>query len=361
MEEVKDMSRMSQLTASLALAGAIGLAAAVFAAPANAEVSFQGKTINVIINSNPGGGTDTFARLVSSALAQNLPGAPDLLYRNMPGGGGIQANNYFYSQVKPDGLSILTGSNTQISPPKLRGSAVKYNPAEYRYIGGTERLGSLMVVRKSEMGRLSDPAAKPLVQGDIDGERDGLLMGLWGKEFLGWNIRFVIGYASVPAVELAARRGEIDIFANGNGTIIARMSADGLDPITQLGTRDENDRIVARVAFPNVPVFDDMITPKLSGKALKAYLSWRGDQLIDKWIALPPKTPDDVVAAYRKAYLQATTEPKSKATLLKAFGDDWGSYSGSTIDKIVKALVETSEEDLAFLIELRKKHALPVN
>ena len=355
------MSRMPQFTAILALAGTLVLAVTEFAAPAHAQVSFQGKTINVIINSNPGGGTDTFARLISSAVARNLPGAPELVYRNMPGGGGIQANNYFYSQVKPDGLSILTGSNTQISPPKLRGSAIKYNPAEYRYIGGTERLGSVMVVRNSEKRRLTDPSAPPLVQGDIDGERDGLLMGLWGKEFLGWNTRFVIGYASVPTVELAARRGEIDIFANGNGTIIERMSADGLDPIAQLGTRDDNDKIVARLAFPHVPVFDDMITPKLSGPALKAYLSWRGDQLIDKWIALPPKTPDDVVEAYRKAYMQATTDPTSRAVLLRAFGDDWGSYSGATVDKIVQALVETSEADLAFLIELRKKHALPVN
>ena len=353
-----DRQRLSQ---SLLLTASLMWAAVSLAPPAAAQVSFQGKTIGIIINSNPGGGTDTFARLISTAMAHNLPGAPELVFRNMPGGGGIQANNYFYSQVKPDGLSVLTGSNTQISPPKLRGSAIKYNPAEYRYIGGTERLGSVIVVRDSEKARLSNPAATPLVQGDIDGERDGLLMGLWGKEYLGWNIRFVIGYASVPTVELAARRGEIDIFANGNGSIIARMAADGLGPIAQLGTRDENDRIVARAAFPNVPVFDDLITPKLSGKALKAYLSWRGDQLIDKWIALPPKTPDDIVAAYRKAYSQATTDPASKAVLLRAFGDDWESYSGATVDKVVQALVETSEEDLAFLIELRKKHALPVN
>ncbi len=328
---------------------------------AHAEVSFQGKTVNIIINSNPGGGTDTIARIVGSALVKQLSGAPDVLYRNLPGGGGIQANNYFHSQVKPDGLTLLTGSNTQISPSKLRGSAVKYNPADYRFIGGTERLGSVMVARNSERARLSDSSSQSLVQGDIDGERDGLLMSLWGKEFLGWNVRFVIGYTSVPAVELAARRGEIDVFANGNASVITRMDAEGLGPVVQLGTRDENERIVPRTAFPNVPLFDEIIMPKLSGQALKAYQSWRGDQLIDKWIALPPNTPDDIVDTYRKAYLQATTDPKSKDVLHKAFGDDWGSYSGVTVDKIVKALVETSEADLAYLVELKKKHGLPAN
>lgn len=353
------MERLFQLTVRLALTAAVTLSAGTFAVAAHAEASFAGKTINVIINSNPGGGTDSIARLVGTALVKHLPGQPEVMFRNLPGGGGIQANNYFYSQVKPDGLTILVGSNTQISPPKLRGDAVKYNPAEYRYIGGTERLGSVMVVRKSELARFNDPSAKPLVHGDIDGERDGLLMGLWGKEFLGWNVRFVIGYASVPAAELAARRGEIDVFANGTGTTILRMVGDGLDPVAQLGTRDEKDQIVPRTAFANVPVFDSLILPKLSGPALKAYQSWRGDQLVDKWLALPPKTPDDVVEAHRTAYQKTITDPKNQDILLKAFGADWGSYSGATMDKIVKALVATSEEDLNYLIELKKKHGLP--
>jgi hypothetical protein len=219
----------------------------------------------------------------------------------------------------------------------------------------------VMVVRDSEKARLTDSSKQPLVHGDIDGERDGLLMGLWGKEFLAWNIRFVIGYASVPAVELAARRGEIDIFANGNGSIISRMNAEGLGSVVQLGTRDDNDRIVPRAAFSGVPVFDDVITPKLSGAALKSYQSWRGDQLIDKWIALPPNTADDIVETYRHAYQQATADPKNKDVLQRAFGEDWGSYSGAAVDKIVEALVKTSEEDLAFLIELKKKHGLPAN
>lgn len=355
------MSGVARSISGLALAIALILSLSAVAGDGHAEVSFHGKTINIIINSNPGGGTDTIARLVGTVLVKHLPGEPDVTFRNMPAGGGIQANNYFHSQVKPDGLTLLTGSNTQISPPKLRNSAVKYNPADYRYIGGTERLGSLLVVRDSELPRLTDPSKQPLVQGDIDGERDGLLMGLWAKEFLGWNVRFVIGYASVPAVELAARRGEIDVFANGTGLTIMRMNAEGLGSVVQLGTRDDNDRIVRRASFSNVPLFDELITPKLSAQALQAYRSWRGDQLIDKWIALPPNTPDDIVETYRAAYQRATADPKNKDVLQKAFGEDWGSYPGASVDKIVKALVETSEEDLAFLIELKKKHGLPAN
>ena len=88
------MSPLKTLAASLA---AVGLS--VSAAAAN-EISFQGKTISLIINSTAGGGTDTAARLTGNALAKYLPGNPTIIYRNLPGGGGLKANNYFLVRLR---------------------------------------------------------------------------------------------------------------------------------------------------------------------------------------------------------------------------------------------------------------------
>lgn len=338
---------------------AVGIALCITSGTVNAQTTFQGKIVNVIINSNPGGGTDTYGRMITAAMAPYLPGNPDITIRNMPGGGGIQANNYFYSQVKPDGLTIIASSNTQLSPPKLRNQAVKYNPDEYRYIGGTERLGSVLIARHSKMAQLTNAKAEPLIHGDIDGERDGLVAGLWAKDVLGWNVRFVVGYAGVSAVELAARRGEIDVFANGNASIIKRLIGEGFQPLAQIGTRDDNDKIVRRAGFESVPLLDELLLPKLSGASLKAYQSWRGDQLVDKWLALPPKTPDALVEIYRKAYQATVGDPKNAETFRKTFGEDWTSYAGPSMEKIVKGLVATSQEDVDYVIALRKKHGLP--
>ena len=346
--------------ASGALAAGLMMAAAV-AWPARAEVAFHGKTVNIIVNSQAGGGTDTIARLVGSALAKNLPGDPAVNFRNLPGGGGIQANNYFYSQVKPDGLTLLSGSRTQISPSKLRGSAIKYNPAEFRFVGGTERLGTIIVVNKEGRPRIADPSAPPLVYGDVDGERSGVTALLWAKEFLNWNVRFILGYSGTPAISLAARRGEIDMISDSSVAHLEPLVEYGLVPLVQFGARGENDRMVARAAIPEVPIFDDVILPKLSGKALKAYRSWRGDQLVDKWLALPPKTPEDIVEAYRAAYMKAVADPKIIEINRREYGEDLPPYTGAAIDQVVKELVATDAEDLEFLINLKKKHGLPVN
>lgn len=327
---------------------------------AQAEVSFKGKTIKIIINSKPGGGTDANARLIGAHLARHLPGEPTVVFQNLPGGGGIKANNYFFAKVLPDGQTLLSGSRTQISPTKLRHKGVKYNPAQYSFVGGTERLGTVILVRKEERHRLLDPKAKPLVYGGIDGERTGAIAGAWAKEYLGWNIKYLLGYPGAADMFLAARRREIDMVANQNVSNVMPMVKDGLEPVVQIGVRDESGKMVPRTSFSKIGVFDELIRPKLKGPALKAYQTWLDDQLVDKWIALPPKTPADMVAAHRAAFLKAVKDPKFMEIAKQEFGEDFGVYSGAAMDKIVKSLVETSDDDLAFLVNLRKKHGLPV-
>jgi hypothetical protein len=350
--------RSKYLTAGAMLAFSPLLAGGI-STMASAETSLKGKTITIIINSKPGGGTDGNARLVGSNMADHLPGKPTVVFRNLPGGGGIKANNYFYNRVKPDGTTLLVGSRTQISPTKLRHKAAKYNPGEYRYVGGTIRLGTLVLIRKEQLPRLNDPAARPLAFGGIDGERSGTAMAAWAKEFLGWNIKFVLGYPGATDMIMSARRGESDMIANQNVYNVGPLLKEGMIALAQFGQRDDNGKMIPRTAFPKVPVFDDMIRPKLKGAALKAYQTWMDDQLVDKWMALPPKTPDAYVEVYRKAYAAVMKDRKFMDIAKREFGEDFEAYPGKTMDKIAQDLAATPTEDLAYFLNLRKKLGLP--
>ena len=42
----------------------------------------------------------------------------------------------------------------------------------------------------------------------------------------------------------------------------------------------------------------------------QAYEAWNDTNQIDKWYALPPKTPAKVVNAYRKAFAKAFKDPE---------------------------------------------------
>src|ERR1700752_2328813 len=94
-----------------------GLAALVFPHPPQAQdVSFAGKKIDMYIGSSPGGGTDLSSRLIGEFVVKYLPGKPAIVYRNIPGGQGVKALNYFATQVKPDGLGFAGGSQGHFDP-----------------------------------------------------------------------------------------------------------------------------------------------------------------------------------------------------------------------------------------------------
>src|SRR4051794_18734799 len=83
-------------------------------AAAQAPVTFQGKTITMLIDSAAGGGTDLTGRLLAPFLSKHLPGNPIVIVRNMPGAEGTVALNYFVQQVVPDGLTLITGAGPSI-------------------------------------------------------------------------------------------------------------------------------------------------------------------------------------------------------------------------------------------------------
>ncbi|MGH8514394.1 MAG: Bug family tripartite tricarboxylate transporter substrate binding protein, partial [Gammaproteobacteria bacterium] len=88
-------------------AAAAALAGHLLAYPAAAqEVSFAGKKIDMYIGSSPGGGTDLSSRLIGDFVVKYLPGKPTIVYRNIPGGQGVKALNYFAKDVKPDGTGF---------------------------------------------------------------------------------------------------------------------------------------------------------------------------------------------------------------------------------------------------------------
>lgn len=338
-----------------------GFALASYGSPAGAEVSYQGKTLSVIINSTAGGGTDITARMIGGLMPKYLPGQPQAVFRNMPGGGGVTAGNHFASRVAPDGLTILAGSRTQLSPAKLRQPQVKYDPSKYEYIGGDAFLGTIMLIRREALPRLTDPGAKPVVFGEIDGTRSGLIFSLWAKEYLGWNLRWVLGYSGTPAMFLAIHSGEIDMIANQwNSTQVAPMLAPGskFAAAAQLGVPDGSGKLVRQSTIPDVPLISDLVAPKLDAATRASYERLLADYQINKWFALPPGTPAEHVKAHRKAYDAVAADPKFRQMAANEVGDNFLALTGEQVAKVAAVLVATTDEDLALLQRLAEKNGV---
>jgi hypothetical protein len=312
------------------------------------------------IGAAAGGGTDLSSRLLGEFIVKHLPGQPSIIYRNIPGGQGVKALNHFATRVKPDGLSIVGGSQAHIDPGARQQSAVEYDPLSFIYFGGISRGGTVFVMRKAAVARLHDPAGRPVVVPALEIASTGPQMALWGKEYLGWNVKIVLGYGGTPAMILAARQGEADSMASSSTTQLQPLLDEpDFVPYVQFGDLDNSGKFVERPSFPGVPIFQTMIESKLPEAYRKIFLAWLQTQYVDKWFALPPKTPPAYVAAYAQAFNKAMEDEAFIKQARLQFGDDFKSISAQNMTQLVKGMVENSDIVLKHMLELRRKHGFP--
>jgi tripartite-type tricarboxylate transporter receptor subunit TctC len=189
---------------------------------------YQGKTIRIIVSSGPGGGTDAAARLVARFIPKYVAGNPKVAVQNMPGGAGTIANNYFASEAKPDGLTLLQDSSSGVMNFTRGGPTVKYDPRKFKMIGGVSRPGTLLMIRNDARARFTNRSAKPVVVGNTDGIRTWIAMTVWGAEYLGWNLRWIYGYPGSRELQLAIRQGEIDMWSTQNAKLVKDLQSEGV-------------------------------------------------------------------------------------------------------------------------------------
>jgi tripartite-type tricarboxylate transporter receptor subunit TctC len=335
----------------------VGLAM-LAALPAAAELSFKDKVIDLLITTGAGGGTDTQARLVGRYLQRALPGNPSIVFLNMPGASGIVAANHFVHQTRPDGLTVLAASGETVEPTTLHNPSVRYDPHRFAFIGGTNSGGSVLVIRRTALQRLTDAAAEPVVVGSVT-TRTGISMGLWGAEFLGWHLKWVYGYPNTPALMQAVERGEIDMTGTEAAAQLRPLLATGgFVGLVQSG-KLSGGAFVPRASFPDIPVFAPQIAPHLDAESRAAFDFWLYSNEVSKWFALAPGTPPEIVAAYRAAYEVVARDREFVAQSRKAFGEDFTLVGAADLTLAIGRLADSSDAALAYNRALRVKNGLP--
>src|SRR4051795_13361796 len=125
------MSNMSYRWLALA-AGAALLTAHPSAAQEGGEF-YKGKTVNYIVATAPGGGYDSYGRLVAEYMQRNLPGST-FVVKNMPGAGHIIGANAIYAS-KADGLTIGTFNTGLIYNQIVQREGVHFDLTKMSWVG----------------------------------------------------------------------------------------------------------------------------------------------------------------------------------------------------------------------------------
>lgn len=326
----------------LALVGAF--AAVVFsAAPAFAQTGadyFKGKTITYIVATSPGGGYDTYGRLVAEYMQHYLPGAT-ILVRNVPGAGHLIGTNAIYA-AKPDGLTIGTFNTGLIYNQLIRHSGVRFDLEKMSWIGKAANEGRIMAIaQQSPIKTYRDLIAQkqPVTFAAAGIGSAAYVETVMLTAALKLPIKILTGYNGNDDM-LAMRRGEVV------GTISARST---WEPFVRNGYA----RYIAQIGGDqkDVPQLATMVDDP-DAKALIALIQTQSD--VSRLTAGPPDIPPDRLAALRNAFRMAM-EDKELLAKTEKLGLPIEPAYGDAVLQMIKEALKQSPETVALLAESLKK------
>jgi tripartite-type tricarboxylate transporter receptor subunit TctC len=174
---------------------------------------YQGKQIKIVVGNTAGGFFDRWARLLARHLPKHIPGGPDIIVQNMPGGGSIVASNYVFNVAKPDGLT-LGMPNPGLYLDQLVGrDEVKFDVRKFAWIGSPVREPIIFYMRSdAPFKSIADMRAssQPAKCGSTGtSSSDYILSRMLEEAFPPLKINNVVGYQGGSEIDMGVERGEV--------------------------------------------------------------------------------------------------------------------------------------------------------
>ena len=259
-----------------------------------AKPFYEGKTIRLIVATNPGGGYDFYGRLAARFMQKHLPGST-IIVKNVPGAGHIIGCNEVY-HAKPDGLTFGT-FNRALPLAQVAGlKGIKFDLAKMTWLGSasseiyslvtTKKFRNVEDLRKAEEVKFSSAGIGSLshVAAELFKEMTGIR-----------NIKLITGYGGGEA-ELAMMRGELDGQFGSWNTMGQPFVEEG-HGVPLIFISKEKPK-----GYEEVPLLQELVTEK-EYEPVVSFLTTIN--LLGRPFAAPPDMPEDRAKILQDAFAKA--------------------------------------------------------
>lgn len=192
----------------------IGLLGSFGVSPGQADDAsvYAGKTIRILVGFNPGGGYDTYARLLARHIGRHIPGKPAVIVQNMPGSGSLKAVKMLDMRAGNDGTTITIFNPGLITQSITAPKTVNVNFKNYAWLGSiSEDIRVCFLWHARNVKALDDLAGqKPLMFGATTPGTLGYIEARIMKEYLHVPLKLVPGYPGSAEKRLAIENGELE-------------------------------------------------------------------------------------------------------------------------------------------------------
>ena len=289
---------------------------------------YRGKQLKIIVGSEAGGGFSSYSLLLSAYLGKNIPGNPAVSIQHLPGSGGVNAIDYLANAAPKDGTVIAVAMPNFFVTPFVEPSAVKFNPAQFRFLGRMSDFGRVLVSwHATGMKTIDDLKTKETFAGASARRSTTSIQPILLNEILGTRMKVITGFMGSGPTAVALERGEVQVTTIAYSTLVS-LHSDWL--------RDKKVNIIAGLDFTDVPgvaKIRDMIDDPQK-KAMWDFVAL-GSEFGTSFL-VAPDVPEERLRILRQAF-DATMRSGEMIAEAKKRNLDINPKSGEELDKLFAA------------------------
>jgi tripartite-type tricarboxylate transporter receptor subunit TctC len=266
---------------------------------------YRGRSISLILSAGAGGGYASYAQAFAPYFSAHIPGNPNIVIQNMPGGGGLRAMLYLNSVAAKDGTTLgLVHSSVPFAP--LYGTkAASFDPRAMNWIGSIDASTGICVAwHTSAIATWQDMLTRPFTVGSTGAGSQMETMPLMLDNLFGTRIKVIAGYVGGNDIYLAMERGEVQGRCGGLISSIRSTRPDWF-PQKKVNVPIQIARTRSPI-FPDVPAISEFAKDEHTRKILQLVLA---PLEMDRPIVAPPGVTADRIVALRAAFHAAMNDP----------------------------------------------------
>jgi tripartite-type tricarboxylate transporter receptor subunit TctC len=320
-------------------------AASLPAAAQTPEQFYKGTTLRVMLGHPPGGSYDLYARLAADFIKKYIPGNPTTIVEHRPGGGGVVATAFFYSQSPRDGSVIALFPETIVHTQILEPSMGKWKVEEMSYIGSFAPVNTAFVVRKGAPAKTAEEMrTTPINVGSTGKNSQSYQYPVLLKVLGGFKFNMITGYPGSAEYVLALEKGEVDMVSSAwnswRATHRDPIARGELTVVIQGGLKRNRE-------LPSVPLMQELVQDPKHKQVIEFSVAGAA---IGRALIAPPQIPADRLAVLREAFDKLVKDPEFLAAAEKR-GAEIDPTSGLEVQKVVKQIIDAPKD----VIELATK------
>jgi tripartite-type tricarboxylate transporter receptor subunit TctC len=310
--------RFINQTASRGAVALAALLAVLSMSPARADAVadfYKGRTVSLIAGFPPGGGYDTYVRILARHYGRFLPGQPIVVASNLPGAGSLNAANTMYAKYAPDGLALAMFASSAAMEPLLGNKSALFDATKFSWVGSmSQDVAYCGVWRHPGVPTTFEEMLKK--EAIIGGGAPAAITyqhPMVLKNVLKANLKVIPGYKGTRDINIAMQRGEVHgtcgMFGSSINSQFGAEVKDGrMKLFIQMGSKRSDQ-------FGKIPSVFDYAKTEDDRQVLQFHF---GQLLLGRPLAGPPGIPADRLAALRTALFATMKDPQFLAEAAKA-------------------------------------------